>query len=196
MSAIAIFQQLPCQPERISLQSRLKTTNTNNEPNTVLTKTLSIVAAILVVPVLLWYFVLNNVAVYRRIPLTPGTTVTQTFRVNYSGFYRLGIQADRRFPDRELQCLLGINDWLGVKDCDETRLKYSWTLSCDGGKAKYAGTSDKIFGGAYAKDWMETEFGGFEAKRWERCQLKIDFIDASPLLSQTNAKLNVYTELF
>ena len=102
------------------------------------------VAAIFVVPLFLWYFVLNNVAVYRRIALTPGTTITQDFWVNYSGFYRFGIQAERKLPHRELQCLLGINDWLGVKDCNETRLKYSWTLSCDGGKTKYAGTSDKI----------------------------------------------------
>lgn len=27
----------------------------------------------------LWYFVLNNVAVYRGIALAPGTTITQTF---------------------------------------------------------------------------------------------------------------------
>jgi len=154
------------------------------------------VAAIFVVSLLLWYFVLNNVAVYRAIALAPGTTATQNFWVNYSGFYRFGIQAERKFPHRVLQCLLGVNDWLGVKDCDETRLKYSWTLSCDGGRAKYSGTSDKILGGAYATEWMETQFGGFEAKRWERCQLKINFIDASPLLSQTNPKLNVYIELF
>src|SRR5271156_911664 len=102
----------------------------------------------------LWYFVLNNVAVYRSISLAPGTTITQLFWVNYSGFYRLGIEADRKFPHRELQCLLGINDWLGVKECNETRLKYAWTLSCNGGKARYSGTSDKILGGAYAKDFM------------------------------------------
>jgi hypothetical protein len=116
--------------------------------------------------------------------------------VNYSGFYRLGILADRKFPHQELQCLLGINDSYGVKDCTETRLKYAWTLSCGGGKVKYSGTSDKILGGAYAKDWMETEFGGFEAKHWQRCQLKINFVDGSPLLSDTNPKLRVFTELF
>jgi len=155
-----------------------------------------IIAAVFAVLPLMWYFVLNNVAAYRSISLTPGTTVTQTFWANYSGFYRLGIQADRKFPHSELQCLLGINDSYGVRNCNETRLKYSWTLSCNGGKAKYSGTSDKIFGGAYATDWMETEFGGFEARRWERCQLKINFLDASPLLSQTNPRLNIFTELF
>ena len=92
--------------------------------------------------------------------------------------------------------LLGINDSYGVKDCNEKRLKYAWTLSCDGGKVKYSGTSDKILGGAYANDWMETEFGGFEAKRWERCHLQINFVDGSPLLSDTNPKLRVFTELF
>jgi len=69
-------------------------------------------------------------------------------------------------------------------------------LSCNGGKINYSGTSDKILGGAYAKDWMETEFGGFQAKHWERCQLKINFIEASPLLSDTNPKLRIFTELF
>jgi hypothetical protein len=78
----------------------------------------------------------------------------------------------------------------------KTRLRYSWDLSCDGGKVKYSGTSDKIIGGAYAGDWMEAQFGGFEAKHWERCQLKINFVDASPLLSSTKPKLNIYTELF
>jgi hypothetical protein len=116
--------------------------------------------------------------------------------VNYSGFYRLGIMADRKYLPRELQCLLGINDAYGVKDCTETRLKYSWTLSCSGAKQPYSGTSDKIFGGAYARDWMETEFGGCEAKHWERCHLKIAFADGSPLLADANPKLRVFTELF
>ena len=75
------------------------------------------VAGSLVVPLFLWYFVLNNVAVYRSISLAPGTTVTQYFWVNYRGFYRLGIEADRKFPHQELQCLLGINDDYGVKYC-------------------------------------------------------------------------------
>jgi hypothetical protein len=154
------------------------------------------VAGLFFAPVFAWHFALNNVAVYRSISLAPGTTVTQDFRVNYSGFYRLGIVADRKFPHRELQCLLGINDSYGVKDCNETRLKYAWTLSCDGGKVKYSGTSDKILGGAYENDRMATEFGGFEAKRWERCQLQINFVDGSPLLSDTNPKLSVFTELF
>ena len=145
---------------------------------------------------LLWYFVLKNVAAYRDISLAPGTTVTQDFWTNYGGFYTLGIQAQRKFPHEELQCLLGINDESGVKDCAETRLRYSWVLTCDHGKVRYSGTSEKILGGAYAEDWMETEFAGFEAKRWEWCQLKINFIDASPLLSRTNPKLNIYTELF
>jgi hypothetical protein len=155
-----------------------------------------VVAVIFVIPAFLWYFVLNNVAVYRSISLAPRTTVTQNFWANYSGFYTLGIQAQRKFPHEELQCLLGINGAYGMKDCSETRLRYSWVLSCNGGKVKYSGTSDKIIGGAYARDSMETEFGGFEAKHWERCQLRINFVDASPLLSSTNPKLNIYTELF
>lgn len=151
------------------------------------------VAAILVIPPLAWCFVLDNVAVYRRISLTPGTSVTQDFWTNYNGVYTLGIQAERKFPHSELQCLLGIND---SKNCSQVPLKYSWTLSCDGGKAKYSGTSDKIIGGAYSNDWIETQFGAFEAKRWERCRLKINFAGGSEMLSQTNAKLNVYIELF
>jgi len=75
------------------------------------------VAALLVIPMLAWYFVLNNVAVYRSIPLIPGTSVTQNFWTNYNGVYTLGIQAERKFPHDELQCLLGINDWLGPKNC-------------------------------------------------------------------------------
>lgn len=156
----------------------------------------AILAALFLWRFVLWRFVLNNVAVYGSISLTPGTTVTQDFWANYAGFYTLEIEAQRKFPHAELQCLLGINDWLGVKNCTETRLKYSWALSCDAGKAQYSGTSEKILGGAYATDWIATEFGGFQAKRWERCQLKINFIDASPLLSQTNPRLRIYTELF
>jgi hypothetical protein len=144
----------------------------------------------------LWYFVLNNVVVYHSISVAPGTTVTQSFRVNYGGFYRLGIVADRKFPHQQMQCLLGINDSFGLKDCIDTPAKYSWTLSCNGGAFNYSGASDKIFGGAYAKDWMETEFAGFELQRWEQCQLKIKFIEASPLLSSANPKLRIFTELF
>ncbi|HXM09916.1 MAG TPA: hypothetical protein VN946_08235 [Terriglobales bacterium] len=118
------------------------------------------------------------------------------FWVNYSGFYRLGIVADKTLAHYDLKCLLGINDAYGVKECNEKRLKYSWSLSCDGGKAKYSGTSDKILGGAYARDFMEAEFGGFEAKHWERCQLKVNFVDGSPLLAGADPKLHVYTELF
>jgi hypothetical protein len=69
-------------------------------------------------------------------------------------------------------------------------------LSCGGGRTTYSGTSDKILGGAYAKNWIETEFGGFQAKHWERCELKISFIDVSPLLAQTHPRLRIYTELF
>lgn len=143
-----------------------------------------------------WYFVLNNVAVSRRISLTPRTTLTQNFWVNYSGFYTLGIVADRKYPHRELQCLLGINDAYVVKDCAEVRLKYSWTLSCSGAKETYSGNSDKILGGAYATNWMEIQFGGFEAKHWERCHLKITVVDGSPLLADANPKLRVLTELY
>ena len=143
-----------------------------------------------------WYFVLNNVAVYRGISLAPGTTITQNFLLNYGGFYRMGIVAERKFPHHQLQCLLGINDAYGVKNCNETRLRYSWSLSCNGGRINYSGTSEKILGGAYANDWMETEFGGFEAKHWQRCQLKINIIEVSPLLSATNPKLRIFTELF
>jgi hypothetical protein len=160
------------------------------------TKVVLLLATIFLAPLFLWYFVLNNVAVHRTISLAPGTTVTQDFWVNYSGYYTLGIMTDRKYPHRELQCLLGINDDYGVKECNETRLKYSWTLSCNGAKERYSGTSDKIFGGAYARDWMETEFGGFEAKHWERCHLTITFADASPLLADANPKLRVFTELF
>ena len=160
------------------------------------TKIVLLLAAIFVGLLFLWYFVLNNVAVNRSISLAPGTTITQDFWVNYSGFYRLGIVADRKYPHRELQCLLGINDAYGVKDCDETRLKYSWTLSCRGANEMYSGTSDKILGGAYATNWMETEFGGFEAKHWERCHLKITLAGGSPLLADANPRLRVFTELF
>ena len=146
--------------------------------------------------VLLWYFFLNNVVVDRSVPLVPGTTLTQNFSVNHRGFYRLGIRAQRKLPQGELQCLLGINDAYGVKDCNQTRLKYLWTLNCDRGKTTYSGNSDKIFGGAYATDWIEVEFGGFEAKYRQRCTLKMNITDASPLLSDTNPKLYVFTELF
>ena len=146
--------------------------------------------------VALWYVALNNVAVDRSIHLVPGTKITQSFSVNYSGFYTLGIRAQRKFPHRELQCLLGINDVYGVKDCSETRLKYLWTLNCDRGKTTYSGNSDKIFGGAYATDWMEVEFGGFQAKRWQRCTLNLSINDGSPLLSATDPQLYVFTELF
>jgi hypothetical protein len=146
--------------------------------------------------VLLWYVILNNVAVDRRISLVPGTTITQNFSVNYSGFYRLGVRVQRKLPHRELQCLLGINDAHGVTECSEARLRYVWTLDCDRGKIRYSGNSDKIFGGAYATDWIEVEFGGFEAKHWQRCTLNMNITDASPLLSGTNPKLYVFTELF
>ncbi len=145
---------------------------------------------------MLWYVVLNNVAVDRGISLAPGTTITQNFSVNYSGFYRLGIRVQRKLPHRELQCLLGINDTYGVKECSETRLKYVWSLDCDHGKTRYSSNSDKIFGGAYATNWMEVEFGGFEANRWQRCTLNLKIADASPLLSDTNPKLYIFTELF
>jgi|SRR5208282_2189947 len=146
--------------------------------------------------ILLWYFVLNNVAADRSISLVPGTKITQHFLVNYSGYYRLGIRAQRIVPHRELQCLLGINDEYGVKDCSETRLKYFWTLDCDRGKVKHSGNSDQISGGAYARDSMDVEFGGFEAKHWQLCTLKMNITDSSPLLSNTKPRLYIYTELF
>jgi len=45
-------------------------------------------------------------------------------------------------------------------------------------------------------DWVETQFGGFEGKRWQRCQLKINFLGGSEVLSSANPKLRIYTELF
>jgi hypothetical protein len=155
-----------------------------------------LIAGLLVAPLFLWYFVLNNVAVYRNISLAPGTVIVQNFHLNYSGYYRMGIQVERKFPHRELQCLLGINDWLGPKDCKDISLRYSWALSCDGGKMTRSGSSEKLdVGGAYARDWMETQFGGFEGKRWERCELKINFLGGGEGLSGASPKLRIYTEL-
>jgi hypothetical protein len=139
----------------------------------------------------LWYFVFNTEAVYHSISLAPGT-VTQDFRLHYSGYYRMGIHVERKFPHRELQCLLGINDWLGPKDCKDAPLRYSWTLSCGGGRMTKAGSSEKIDGGAYGNNWMETQFGSFDGRRGERCQLKLTFLEGSKLLSDASPKLHVY----
>ncbi len=103
-----------------------------------------LIAGLFGAPLFLWYFVLDNVAVYRSISVAPGTVITQNFHLNYSGYYRIGIQAERKFPHRELQCLLGINDWLGPKDCKDVSLRYAWTLSCGGGKMMRSGSSEKL----------------------------------------------------
>jgi hypothetical protein len=97
-------------------------------------------------PLLLWYFILNNVAVYRTISPAPGT-VTQNFWLNYSGYYRLGIQAERKGPHGQIECSLGLE-----KGCEDTPvLRYSWALSCDGGRMTRSGTWEKLdVGGAYA----------------------------------------------
>jgi hypothetical protein len=146
----------------------------------------------------LWHFVLNNEAVYHRISLARGT-VRQDFRLNYSGYYRMGIEVERKFPHRTLQCLLGVNDFMPKDGCKDTPavLKYFWTLSCEGGRMTESGSSEKIIGGAYTKDTMEVEFGGFQGKWGERCRLAVNFLqDANGTLSVANPKLHIYTELF
>ena len=150
-----------------------------------------VVASVFVVPLFLWYFVLNNVAVYRSISLSPGT-LTQDFWLNYSGYYRLGIQVERKGPHGQIECSLGLQ-----KGCEDVPvLRYSWRLSCDGGKTTRSGSSEKLdLGGAYAREWIEAQFGGFEGKRWERCQLKMNFLGGGEGLSGTNPKLHVHTEL-
>ena len=152
-----------------------------------------LIVGLFLVPLLLWYFALNNVALYRTISLAPGTVTTQDFHLNYSGYYRIGIQAERRFPRGQVECSLGLE-----KGCEDTPvLRYSWTLSCDRGRMTRSGSSEKLeVGGAYARDWVEAQFGGFEGKHWERCQLKINFLGGGEGLSGANPKLRVYTELF
>lgn len=151
----------------------------------------TIVLGLFLAPLFVWYFVLNNVAVYRSISLAPGTVTTQDFHLNYSGYYRMGIQAERKLPHGQVEGSLGLE-----KVEDTPALRYSWTLSCDGGKMTLSGSSEKIVGGAYARDWVETQFGGFEGKHWERCQLKIHFLGGGEGLSGANPKLRVYIELF
>jgi hypothetical protein len=51
-------------------------------------------------PLFVWYFVLNNVAVYRSISLAPGTVTTQDFHLNYSGYYRIGNTGRKKTPSR------------------------------------------------------------------------------------------------
>jgi hypothetical protein len=152
----------------------------------------------LVLFLVIWHFVLNNEAVYRSISLAPGI-VKQDFRLNYSGYYSMGIQVERKFPHRTLQCLLGISDFTPKDGCKDTPavLQYSWTLSCNGGRMTQSGSSEKIIGGAYTKDTMEAEFGGFQGKWGERCRLEMNFFqDARGTLSGANPKLHIYTELF
>jgi hypothetical protein len=150
------------------------------------------VAGLFFAPPFLWYFVLNNVAVDRTISVPPGTATTQDFHLNYSGYCRMEIQAERKIPHGQVEGSLGLGKYE-----DTPPLRYSWILRCDGGRMTRAGSSEKLeVGGAYARAWVEAQFGGFEGKHWERCQLKINFLGGGEGLSGANPKLRVHTELF
>jgi hypothetical protein len=145
----------------------------------------------------LWHVTLNNVAVYRGISLARGT-VKQSFRLNYTGPYSMGIEVQRKFPHALLQCLMGIKgpELLDPATCKENPavLRYVWSLTCNG-RAVQVGSSDKIVGGAYTRETMEAEFGSFDGRRGDRCQLTLRFLRDGRKLAAANPKLKVYIEL-
>jgi hypothetical protein len=142
-----------------------------------------------------WRSHLETTAVHRSISLTPGK-VQQDFRLNYSVYYRMGIEAERKLPHETLRCLLGIHDFFQHKAaCKDipAALKYSWRLSCDGAPIK-EGSSEKIDGGAYTNDTIEAEFGSFNGKRGEMCRLELELLQDGSRLSVTNPKLHIYAD--
>jgi hypothetical protein len=140
---------------------------------------------------------LDNVAVYRGISLAPGT-VKQSFRPNYSGYYSMGIEVERKFPHEVLQCLMGITgpELLDPATCKENpaALQYAWSLTCNG-RLVQVGSSDKIVGRAYTRDTMEAEFGSFPGRRGDRCQLTLRFLRDGRKLAVADPKLHIYIEL-
>ncbi|MGH9687902.1 MAG: hypothetical protein ACRD5K_12510 [Candidatus Acidiferrales bacterium] len=157
---------------------------------------IAVIVLLLGVP-FLWHATLDNVALYRGISLAPGT-VKQSFRLNYSGSYSMGIEVERKFPHAVLQCLVGISgpELLDPGTCKNNPavLRYTWSLTCDG-RLVQVGSSDKIIGGGYTKDTMEAVFGFFDGRRGDRCQLTLRFLQDGRELAVAKPKLKVYIEL-
>jgi len=139
-----------------------------------------------------WHATIHFVPVYRTIALAPGH-LRQPFTLNFSGFYVMEIEVERKLPHETLQCLLGVEDsYTPAGQCRDIPpvLNFSWKLTRDG-QTILTGSSAKIVGGAYSDATVASELASFEGKRGQRYTLDMDFLQDGSKLSVANPKLRI-----
>lgn len=149
------------------------------------------------ITVSIWHGTSHLVPVYKPIALTPGH-LQQPFTLNFSAFYVMEIEAERKLPHETLQCLLGVEDsYTPVGQCKDIppALNFSWRLTRDG-QTVSSGSSTKIVGGAYSDATIASEFASFEGKRGEQYTLDMDFLQDGSKLSVTHPKLRIGVDGF
>ena len=162
-----------------------------------LPRTAKIGLAIVVVGILapitlsIWKATIHFVPVYEPIALTPGH-LQQPFTLNFSGFYVMEIEAERKLPHETLQCLLGLQDEVHDGHCRDIAsvLQFSWKLTSNGHTIQ-TGSSAKIIGGSYTDDTVASEFASFKGRRGQQYTLDMDFLQDGSKLSVANPKLRI-----
>jgi hypothetical protein len=154
---------------------------------------LAVVVVGILAPITLsiWKATIHFVPVYEPIALTPGH-LQQPFTLNFSGFYVIEIEAERKLPHETLQCLLGLQDDVHDGHCKDIApvLQFSWKLTGNG-QTIQTGSSAKIIGGSYTDATVASEFTSFEGKRGQQYTLDIDFWQDGSKLSVANPKLRI-----
>jgi hypothetical protein len=158
---------------------------------------LAIVVVGIVAPIALsiWHATIHFVPVYKTITLTPGH-LQQQFTLNFSGFYVMEIEVERKLPHETLQCLLGLQDEVHDGHCKDIPqvLQFSWKLDRDG-QTFQSGSSAKIIGGSYSDATVASEFASFEGKRGHHtCWIWISCMTAHNSPSQTQNSASAWME--
>lgn len=141
----------------------------------------------------IWNATIKTVPVEKPISLSVGH-VRESFPVNFTADYLMGIEVERKLPHGILQCLLGLDvrDYVPQGQCKNipSVLRFNWTLAEDGRTVK-SGSSDSIIGGGYTDAWVENEFGWFDGRRGRHYTLDLNILHDGSALSVANPKLRI-----
>ncbi|MGA9393309.1 MAG: hypothetical protein WBV69_22965 [Candidatus Sulfotelmatobacter sp.] len=139
----------------------------------------------------IWRSTLNTVPVEKPISLSVGHT-RETFAVNFTGTYRLEIEAERKLPHATLQCLLGIRDYIPEGQCKNIPpvLRFDWVLTEDGKTVK-AGSSDSSVGGVFTDATVANQFAWLDGKRGHHYTIDLSVLQDGSELSIANPKLRI-----
>jgi hypothetical protein len=130
-------------------------------------------------------------AVDMPVSLAVGTVRTPEFAVKRQP-YLIIIEAKKRLPFDELNCMLGLTTALPDPKCDkEPLLQADWTVWDNGQAVDHGSVHRRDGGGAWAEDSIERWLGHFVGEEKKKYVLEVKFTKDASALNVTNPHLVV-----